>query len=82
MKLRSLHTSVTLAFYIPDYSLEMKLPFFDVGISAGFHSPADDFIELSIDQTMEKQNKVCNSFAGQAMEDETREVVKFLHHQN
>ena len=49
MKLRSLHTSVTLAFYIPDYSSEMKLPFFDVGISAGFHSPADDFIELSID---------------------------------
>ncbi|UOK43403.1 MULTISPECIES: LexA family protein [Flavobacterium] len=49
MKLRSLHTTKTLEFYIPDYSTEMKIPFFDVGISAGFPSPADDFIELSID---------------------------------
>lgn len=49
MKLRSLHTTTTLEFYIPDYSSEMKLPFFDVGISAGFPSPADDFIELQID---------------------------------
>ncbi len=49
MKLRSLHTTTTLEFYIPDYSTDMKLPFFDVGISAGFPSPADDFIELQID---------------------------------
>lgn len=49
MKLRSLHTTQTLEFYIPDYSSELELPFFDVGISAGFPSPADDFIELTID---------------------------------
>lgn len=49
MKLRSLHTTKTLEFYIPDYSSELELPFFDVGISAGFPSPADDFIELTID---------------------------------
>lgn len=49
MKLRSLHTTQTLEFYIPDYSTELELPFFDVGISAGFPSPADDFIELQID---------------------------------
>lgn len=53
MKLRSLHTSATLAFYIPDYSSEIELPFFDVGISAGFPSPADDLIELSIDLNKE-----------------------------
>jgi DNA polymerase V len=29
------------------------LPFFDVGISAGFPSPADDFIELTIDLNKE-----------------------------
>lgn len=49
MQLKKLHNSEILEFYIPDYSTEMELPFMDVGISAGFPSPADDFIELSID---------------------------------
>ncbi|GGC95141.1 SOS-response transcriptional regulator UmuD-like protein [Flavobacterium lutivivi] len=49
MKLRNLHSTETLEFYIPDYSTELQLPLFDTGISAGFPSPADDFIELSID---------------------------------
>lgn len=49
MKLRSLHSTTTLEFFIPDYSTSLELPFIDVGISAGFPSPADDFIELSID---------------------------------
>ena len=49
MKLRSLNSTTTLDFYIPDYSTEMELPFVDTGISAGFPSPADDFIELTID---------------------------------
>ena len=49
MKLRSLHTTTILDFYTPDYSTELELPFVDVGISAGFPSPADDFLELTID---------------------------------
>lgn len=49
MKLRNLHNTNTFEFYIPDYSTELQLPLFDTGISAGFPSPADDFIELSID---------------------------------
>ena len=49
MKLRSLHTTKIFEFYAPDYSTKLKLPFVDVGISAGFPSPADDFIEISID---------------------------------
>ena len=53
MKLRSLHKTPTLEFYFPDYSTALKLPFFDVGISAGFPSPADDFIELTIDLNKE-----------------------------
>ena len=31
----------------------MELPYVDVGISAGFPSPADDFIELTIDLNRE-----------------------------
>lgn len=53
MKLRSLHTTTILDFYAPDYSTELELPFVDVGISAGFPSPADDFIELRIDLNKE-----------------------------
>lgn len=49
MKLRSLHSTEILEFYTPDYSTNLELPFVDTGISAGFPSPADDFIELSID---------------------------------
>lgn len=49
MKLKNLHNTKVFEFYAPDYSTELELPFVDVGISAGFPSPADDFIELSID---------------------------------
>lgn len=53
MKLRSLHTTTILDFYAPDYSTKLELPYVDVGISAGFPSPADDFIELTIDLNRE-----------------------------
>jgi len=49
MKLRSLNNTTTLEFFTPDYTTDIKLPFADVGISTGFPSPADDFIELTID---------------------------------
>ena len=49
MKLKLLHTTKLLEFYTPDYLTKMELPYIDAGIRAGFPSPADDFIELSID---------------------------------
>ena len=49
MKLKLLHTTPLLEFYSPDYSTKIELPYIDAGIRAGFPSPADDFIELSID---------------------------------
>lgn len=49
MKLKKLHTTTTLEFYTPVYATAMELPYVDAGIRAGFPSPADDFIELSID---------------------------------
>jgi DNA polymerase V len=53
IKLRNINTLKSIELYIPDVSSEVKLPFFDVGISAGFPSPADDFIELTIDLNKE-----------------------------
>lgn len=64
MKLRRIHTNILLNFYSPDYSSEVQIPFFDVGISAGFPSPADDFIELTIDLNKELiKNKDTTFFA-------------------
>ena len=53
MKLKNLHNTNVFDFYAPDYSTELELPYVDVGISAGFPSPADDFIELTIDLNRE-----------------------------
>ncbi|HLW29715.1 MAG TPA: translesion error-prone DNA polymerase V autoproteolytic subunit, partial [Brumimicrobium sp.] len=46
---KSLYSSSNLEFYTVNYKTELNLPFVDTGINAGFPSPADDFIELSID---------------------------------
>ena len=48
MKLKSIHNSDFFEFYVPDYSTDLEIPFFDLGISAGFPSPAQDFTELRI----------------------------------
>lgn len=53
MKLISLYNTLKLDFFYPDFSTDIALPFIDAGISAGFPSPADDFIELSIDLNKE-----------------------------
>lgn len=64
MKLRHIHSNNLLNFYTPNYSSELYIPFFDVGISAGFPSPADDFIELTIDLNKEIiKNKDTTFFA-------------------
>ena len=49
MKVKKLYSTNILEFYFADYTSELELPFVDAGIKAGFPSPADDFIELTID---------------------------------
>ncbi len=44
-----LHTSATLDIYSAETQTEMERPLIPGGISAGFPSPALDFIDLSID---------------------------------
>jgi DNA polymerase V len=39
----------SLTFLKPDFESEIKIPYFDHGVSAGFPSPALDFMETAID---------------------------------
>jgi DNA polymerase V len=42
-----------LTFFLPDYESELKIPFIKEGVSAGFPSPAADFMETNIDLNKE-----------------------------
>lgn len=42
-----------LAFYHPDFESEQTIPFIKEGVSAGFPSPAADFMETNIDLNKE-----------------------------
>lgn len=44
-----LHTGSKIDIFSADTETQLELPFVDEGISAGFPSPALDFIDLSID---------------------------------
>lgn len=49
MQLRKLYNTNSITFFKADVSTELKLPFVVEGISAGFPSPADDFLDINID---------------------------------
>jgi DNA polymerase V len=49
LKPLKLHTSKTIDIYSALTETELELPFVDEGISAGFPSPALDFVNLTID---------------------------------
>lgn len=49
MQLRKLYNTNTITFFKANTSSHMELPFVVNGISAGFPSPADDFLDLNID---------------------------------
>jgi DNA polymerase V len=42
-----------LTFHLPDYESDLKIPFIKDGVSAGFPSPATDFMENNIDLNKE-----------------------------
>ena len=49
MQVRKLYSTPTIAFFQADVSSELELPYVVNGISAGFPSPADDFLDINID---------------------------------
>lgn len=61
-----------IQIFTPDLSTEIRLPYFDIGIPAGFPSPAQDYIEGNLDLNKELiQNKAatfCARVGGDSME--------------
>ena len=49
MKLKPLHKTNQLEFYTTDLGTNSKMPYFEGGVSAGFPSPAEDYIHAKLD---------------------------------
>ena len=69
MKLLKLHQTTTLEIYSADTSTNIALPFVESGISAGFPSPADDFLDASIDLNREFVKNPSTTFYGRVKGD-------------
>lgn len=53
MSLNSKHIKQKLTFFTPDFESEIRIPYINQGVSAGFPSPALDFLETAIDLNKE-----------------------------
>lgn len=51
--LRKLHQTKTIEIYSAQTDTHLMLPYVEQGISAGFPSPAEDFLDISIDLNKE-----------------------------
>ncbi len=65
----NLHKTKTIEFYSAETTSKLDLPFVENGISAGFPSPADDFLDLSIDLNKELIHNPSATFYGRVKGD-------------
>jgi|TARA_B100000959_G_scaffold42930_1_gene43225 DNA polymerase V len=49
LRLNKISESEELEFYSAETATNLKIPLFESGVSAGFPSPADDYLDLPID---------------------------------
>ena len=64
MKTVRIHTSPSIDFYSSDTTSVLQLPIVKEGISAGFPSPAEDFLDSSIDLNKELIKNPSSTFYG------------------
>lgn len=74
MKLNRLHSSENVDFYSAIVESELELPFVSSGISAGFPSPADDFIDTGIDLNKELIKNPYSTFYGRVRGDSMKDL--------
>ncbi len=63
-----------LIIFGADISTKILLPFVEAGISAGFPSPADDFLELTIDLNKELVKHPSTTFYGKVKGDSMQDA--------
>ena len=61
--------SIGIEFFVPSSSTPMQLPLIQEGISAGFPSPANDFLDISIDLNREFIKHPSTTFYGRVRGD-------------
>lgn len=49
MKLKPIHKTKELEFYKSEIGVSLEIPYFEGGVSAGFPSPAEDFMHAKLD---------------------------------
>jgi len=69
MKVKKLYKTNTLDIYTADTTTAISLPVVEGGISAGFPSPAEDFLDLSIDLNKEFIKNPSTTFYGRVRGD-------------
>ena len=69
MRLKLQNTAPKLEIYSAETSIKLVLSIVEGGISAGFPSPADDFLDLSIDLNKELIKNVPTTFYGRVKGD-------------
>tara|TARA_R100001377_G_C3085770_1_gene74011 strand:- start:41 stop:490 length:450 start_codon:yes stop_codon:yes gene_type:complete len=74
MQLRKLYNTQTIIFYRAEISLDLELPYVYEGISAGFPSPADDFLDLNIDLNKHLIKNPSTTFYGRVKGDSMKDV--------
>ncbi len=74
MKLNKLHSSGNIDFYSAIVESELELPFVSSGISAGFPSPADDFLDSGIDLNKELIKNPYSTFYGRVRGDSMKDL--------
>lgn len=74
MRLSKIHTSAHIDFYSADNQTELSLPYVKEGISAGFPSPANDFLDTSIDLNKELIRNPSSTFYGRVCGDSMRDA--------
>lgn len=74
MKLKKLHKGNILDFYSISTGTYLELPLIEQRISAGFPSPADDFLDISIDLNKELIKNPSATFFGRVNGDSMQDL--------
>ena len=64
IKAKRTYKSKNLEIFIPDNEHAIDLPLLDTGLSAGFPSPAEDYIEMKLDLNKELIKNPSSTFLG------------------